>query len=104
MAVKKTDLQALWLPAAMVREAKALLAGAEGTYYVRVCAAGNIIAGEMAVSRLELIPNRLVYKAGAPMFTEKLSVLADGRNINQPAHFLGVVKRRRSRAASCPTP
>lgn len=105
MAVKKTDLQALWLPAAMVREAKALLAGAEGTYYVRVCAAGNIIAGEMAVSRLELIPNRLVYKEGAPIFTEKLSVLADGRNINSALlHFLGEVNKAAVAGGVMPDP
>ena len=82
MDVTNKEVQALWLPNEMVRKAKEVLAAAKGTVYVRVCAAGNIISGEMAVSRLEMVPNKIVYKEGQKIFAEKINVAADGQNIN----------------------
>ena len=82
MEVTNKEVQALWLPNEMVRKAKEVLAAAKGTVYVRVCAAGNIISGEMAVSRLEMVPNKIVYKEGQKIFAEKINVAADGQNIN----------------------
>lgn len=82
MDVTNKEVQALWLPNEMVRKAKEVLAAAKGTVYVRVCAAGNIISGEMAVSRLEMVPNKIVYKEGQKIFAENINVAADGQNIN----------------------
>ena len=94
MNVTNKEVQALWLPNEMVRKAKEVLAAAKGTVYVRVCAAGNIISGEMAVSRLEMVPNKIVYHEGQKIFAENIKIEADGQNIN-PAlmNFLNEINK-----------
>lgn len=88
MEVKTKDLQVLWLPNNMVQEAKKLLAASKGTMYVRICAAGNIISGEMAVSRLEMVPNKIIYKEGQKILSENITIVDDGRNINSALMYL----------------
>lgn len=70
----KEDLQALWLPQDMVEEALKVIGSAKGSIYVRVCAAGNIISGELAVSRLELVLNKLIFTDGQKLLTQQISV------------------------------
>ena len=105
MEVKNQDLQALWLPNAMVQEAKKILSTSKGSIYVRICAAGNIISGEMAVSRLEMVPNKIVYKEGQRIFTENITIAADGRNINSSLmYFLSEINKIAVAAGVMPDP
>ena len=103
--VKNKDLQALWLPNAMVQEAKKILSTSKGSIYVRICAAGNIISGEMAVSRLEMVPNKIVYKEGQRIFAENITIAADGRNINSSLmYFLSEINKIAVAAGVMPDP
>ena len=103
--VKNKDLQALWLPNAMVQEAKKILSTSKGSIYVRICAAGNIISGEMAVSRLEMVPNKIVYQEGQRIFAENITIAADGRNINSSLmYFLSEINKIAVAAGVMPDP
>ena len=105
MEVKKKDVQALWLPNTMVQEAEKVLASSQGTLYVRICAAGNIISGEMAVSRLEMVPNKIVYEDGQKILTENITVASDGRNINSSLmYFLSEINKSAVAAGVMPDP
>ena len=98
----KDDTQALWVSRDMVDEALAALAKGSGNVYVRVCAAGNIISGEMAVSRLEMVANNRVYEDGQTIISENITVdiktdqveaalMAFLREINKKAVSDGVI-------------
>ena len=105
MEVKTKDVQALWLPNTMVQEAKKVLASSRGTMYIRICAAGNIISGEMAVSRLEMVPNKIVYEEGKKIFTENINIASDGRNINSSLmYFLSEINKDAVAAGVMPDP
>ena len=105
MEVKTKDVQALWLPNTMVQEAEKVLASSQGTLYVRICAAGNIISGEMAVSRLEMVPNKIVYEDGQKILTENITVASDGRNINSSLmYFLSEINKSAVAAGVMPDP
>ena len=105
MEVKTKDVQALWLPNTMVQEAKKVLASSRGTMYIRICAAGNIISGEMAVSRLEMVPNKIVYEEGQKIFTENITIVSDGRNINSSLmYFLSEINKAAVAAGVMPDP
>ena len=105
MEVKTKDVQALWLPNTMVQEAKKVLASSRGTMYIRICAAGNIISGEMAVSRLEMVPNKIVYEEGKKIFTENITIASDGRNINSSLmYFLSEINKAAVAAGVMPDP
>ena len=105
MEVKTKDVQALWLPNTMVQEAKKVLASSRGTMYIRICAAGNIISGEMAVSRLEMVPNKIVYEEGKKIFTENINIASDGRNINSSLmYFLSEINKAAVAAGVMPDP
>lgn len=105
LEVKNKDLQALWLPNAMVQEAKKILSTSKGSIYVRICAAGNIISGEMAVSRLEMVPNKIVYQEGQRIFAENINIAADGRNINSSLmYFLSEINKIAVAAGVMPDP
>ena len=105
MEVKTKDVQALWLPNTMVQEAKKVLASSRGTMYIRICAAGNIISGEMAVSRLEMVPNKIVYEEGQKIFTENITIASDGRNINSSLmYFLSEINKAPVAAGVMPDP
>ena len=105
MEVKTKDVQALWLPNTMVQEAKKVLVASRGTMYIRICAAGNIISGEMAVSRLEMVPNKIVYEEGQKIFTENITIASDGRNINSSLmYFLSEINKAAVAAGVMPDP
>ena len=105
MEVKTKDVQALWIPNTMVQEAKKVLASSRGTMYIRICAAGNIISGEMAVSRLEMVPNKIVYEEGQKIFTENITIASDGRNINSSLmYFLSEINKAAVAAGVMPDP
>ena len=105
MEVKTKDVQALWLPNTMVQEAKKVLVSSRGTMYIRICAAGNIISGEMAVSRLEMVPNKIVYEEGKKIFTENINIASDGRNINSSLmYFLSEINKAAVAAGVMPDP
>ena len=105
MEVKTKDVQALWLPNTMVQEAKKVLVSSRGTMYIRICAAGNIISGEMAVSRLEMVPNKIVYEEGQKIFTENITIASDGRNINSSLmYFLSEINKSAVAAGVMPDP
>lgn len=98
----KEDTQALWLSKEAVKNALQALAEGKGNIYVRVCAAGNILSGEMAVSRLEMVPNNKVYANNAEILSQRINVdvasqqvemalLAFLKDVNKAAVSQGVV-------------
>lgn len=98
----KEDTQILWLSKESVKNALQALAEGTGNIYVRVCAAGNILSGEMAVSRLEMVPNNKVYANNAEILSQKINVdvysqqvemalLAFLKDVNKAAVAQGVV-------------
>ena len=77
----KEDTQALWLSKEAVKRALQALAEGKGNIYVRVCAAGNILSGEMAVSRLEMVPNNKVYANNAEILSQRINVNVDSQQV-----------------------
>ena len=77
----KEDTQILWVSKESVKNALQALAEGKGNIYVRVCAAGNILSGEMAVSRLEMIPNNKVYADNAEILSQKINVDVDSQQV-----------------------
>lgn len=70
----RENVQALWVNKDAVNEAMTALAKAKGDVYVRLCAAGNIISGELVVCRFEMAPNKLLFDQGDVILTEKINV------------------------------
>lgn len=77
----KEDTQILWLSKESVKNALRALAEGKGNIYARVCAAGNILSGEMAVSRLEMVPNNKVYANNAEILSQKINVDVDSQQV-----------------------
>jgi len=77
----KEDTQALWVSKDSVKGALQALAAGKGDIYVRVCAAGNILSGEMAVSRLEMVPNNKVYANDAEILSQRINVDVDSQQV-----------------------
>jgi uncharacterized protein (DUF3084 family) len=98
----KEDTQALWVSKEAVKRALQALADGKGNIYTRVSAAGNILAGEIAVSRLEMVPNNKVYANNAEILSQRINVdvesqqvemalLAFLKDVNKTAVAQGVV-------------
>ena len=77
----KEDTQALWVSKETVKRALQALAEGKGNIYVRVCAAGNILSGEMAVSRLEMVPNNRVYADNEKILSQRINVDVDSQQV-----------------------
>jgi len=77
----KEDTQILWLSKESVKNALQALAEGKGNIYVRVCAAGNILSGEMAVSRLEMVPNNKVYGNNTEILSQRINVAVDSQQV-----------------------
>lgn len=77
----KEDTQILWLSKESVKNALQALAEGKGNIYVRVCAAGNILSGEMAVSRLEMVPNNKVYGNNTEILSQRINVEVDSQQV-----------------------
>lgn len=77
----REETQALWMSKEAVKRAMQALAEGKGNIYTRVCAAGNILSGEMAVSRLEMVPNNKVYANNTEILSQKISVDVDSQQV-----------------------
>jgi len=77
----KEDTQILWVSKDSVKSALQALAEGKGNIYVRVCAAGNILSGEMAVSRLEMVPNNKVYGNNTEILSQRINVEVDSQQV-----------------------
>ncbi|MEG0797152.1 MAG: DUF3084 domain-containing protein [Acidaminococcaceae bacterium] len=83
MGVADDTVWGLWLPQKLVEQALQVLAEPKGKVYVRVRTAGNIIAGEMAVSTLEIMPNRVVYPRDAKIYSKVVTIEAGSENVQR---------------------
>ena len=64
----------IWLSREAVENAASNLEKAKGDMYVRVCAAGNILSGEVVVSRLEMVGDKVVYPEDTLILTQTIAV------------------------------
>lgn len=64
----------IWLSREAVENAASNLEKAKGDMYVRVCAAGNILSGEVVVSRLEMVGDKVVYPEDTLILTQAIAV------------------------------
>lgn len=64
----------IWLSREAVENAADSLGKAKGDMYVRVCAAGNILSGEVVVSRLEMVGDKVVYPKDTLILTQSITV------------------------------
>lgn len=64
----------IWLSKDSVEQTAHELSQQKGTMYVRLCAAGNILSGEVVVSRLEMTPNTIVYHNGDTILRQTITV------------------------------
>ncbi len=77
----KEDKQVLWVSKTAVKDALKALATGKGKIYVRVCAAGNILADELAVSRLEMVANNRIYTDNEEIIRQKINVKANSQEV-----------------------
>jgi uncharacterized protein (DUF3084 family) len=64
----------IWLSKEVVEQEAAKLSAAKGLAYVRLCAAGNILHGEVVVCRLEMTEDRVVYAEGTTILEQNITV------------------------------
>ena len=64
----------IWLSREAVENAADTLGKSKGDMYVRVCAAGNILSGEVVVSRLEMVGDKVVYPRDTLILTQSIAV------------------------------
>ncbi|MGO5490773.1 MULTISPECIES: DUF3084 domain-containing protein [unclassified Acidaminococcus] len=64
----------IWLSREAVENAASNLEKAKGDMYVRLCAAGNILSGEVVVSRLEMVGDKVVYPEDTLILTQSITV------------------------------
>ena len=84
----------IWLSQEAVEQAAQKLEKYKGDMYVRVCAAGNILSGEVVVSRLEMAGDKVVYPQGTLILSQTepdLALMAFLKSVNRAAQADGVI-------------
>ncbi len=98
----KKEVQAIWLSKDTVEAALKHLHEGKGDMYVRVCASGNVVSGELAPAVVEMVPNRKIYDNGDIILKQSitvvphseqvdLAVMAALKDVNREAQRAGVV-------------
>lgn len=86
------QLQAIWLPQAMVDKAVKALDASKGNLLVRVRTAANIFVGELAVCELELAENQLIF-GNNDLVHEETIALAGKENPGEDRILMGFLSQ-----------
>ena len=101
----KDDVQAIWLSTEAVNLALKNLHEGKGDYYVRMCASGNIVSGELAPAIIELAPNKRIYDKGEVVLRQKITVTPNTAEVDASIMaFLKDVNRNAQQAGVVPDP
>ncbi len=78
----KEPVQAIWMPNEVIAEALERIHAAQGNIFVRVRTVANIIAGEPAVSSLELAADNKIYKNNEIICSKEINLNESASSIN----------------------
>lgn len=70
----QNDLEVLWIATDEFQQAANIITGTSESVIVRITAAGNTIYGEPTIGRLDLFPNRLIYRSATVVYAEAIDV------------------------------
>ncbi|VBB09286.1 Hypothetical protein LUCI_4576 [Lucifera butyrica] len=83
LEVKDKKLEVLWIARSDFDQVVTALSSASEDVVVRISSSGNTIYGEPVIGRIDLFPNRLVYKEGAVVYSETVDVGYDGKQAEE---------------------
>lgn len=99
------DVQAIWIPEENIAAALKQLKTGRGDYYVRMCASGNVVSGELAPATIEMASNRKIYSNNEVILRQKITVEPNTAQVDIAlAAALKDVNREAQRAGVVPDP
>ncbi len=78
----KEDVQALWVSKEAYEDALKNIKNAKGDVYVRICASGNIVAGELTPGIIEMAQNKKIFSDGEVILEQNITVVPGSQQVD----------------------